>query len=69
VAAAPHVVDQYLAEVHDGIVRHQPWRPIRILPRRCTAGCGRWPCRPFLDAVAHLAKCANRQATSRTEAG
>jgi hypothetical protein len=51
------VFDHAITEARRTIGRHQPWR--RWIRNRCTAGCGRWPCKPFFAALAVITRNSN----------
>jgi len=55
------VFDQAITEARRTIGRHQPWR--RWTGNRCTAGCGRWPCKPFYIALAVITRNSNTPAS------
>lgn len=55
------VYDHAITEARRIIARHQPWR--RWTGNRCTGGCGRWPCKPFLVALAVITRNSNTPTT------
>lgn len=43
--------ENYIDRLIDKYNRHVP---MALTPRECTAGCGQWPCRSYIDAQVGL---------------